>query len=189
MTASCTTQAPAYYDAIYRSEERYLRPYYDSPRYLLWVAALDLLSGDRTTRLLEVGCGTGQFAEMLSAAGYIHYFGIDFSPVAIAIADTHGIPCACVDAFTYLSVHSDFDILIALETFEYLDDLALLRLVPRGKKVMFSVPNFADPAHLRFFTSERLICDRYKWLLAFRHISLSLNREGRGWYLALGERY
>lgn len=53
----------------------------------------------------------------------------------------------------------------ATELLEHVDDdLGVLRQIPRRTLTLFSVPNFDDPAHVRYFSSETAVGRRYRGL-------------------------
>ena len=51
-----------------------------------------------------------------------------------------------------------------IETLEHLDDLQVIENIPQGKNIIFSVPTFDDPAHVRVYPSENFIKNRFKGL-------------------------
>ena len=56
--------------------------------------------------------------------------------------------------------------MICFEVLEHIqDDLGVLNRIPRGTKLLLSVPNFDDPYHVRYFSSEKEVYERYKGVM------------------------
>lgn len=115
-------------------------------------------------RILEVGCGTGQLADMLIRAGYNYVTGFDFSHVAVQMSkqrtgkDTFTVS----DVYEYYFNPEIYDTIIALEVFEHIDnDLEVIGKIQAGKRVIFSLPTFDDTAHVRHFKKAYEITARY----------------------------
>ena len=74
------------YDAIYASGGRsgiYELPYRHSWNFPLFKRVTQLLKASAATSVLEVGCGTGGLAHMVTEKTRVSYRGFDFSPVAV----------------------------------------------------------------------------------------------------------
>src|SRR5690606_1298081 len=76
----------SYYDGLFRENLAYHVHYKDSHYYVAWTQVLRFLTKIKPTNILEIGCGTGQFAEYLRDEGFTDYEGFDFSKEAIDIA-------------------------------------------------------------------------------------------------------
>jgi SAM-dependent methyltransferase len=76
--------------------------------------------------VLDVGCGPGRVAEAVLAAGASAYVGIDLSPRMLTVARDRLGPAAHVDLlegdFLDLDVPGEFDVVLALGLFDYLED-------------------------------------------------------------------
>jgi len=161
-----------YYDEIYSNPDSgYRLSYFDSTYYNLWKRVLLLIPKTDLT-VLEVGCGTGQFAEMLlDQRSNITYRGIDFSDVAIKAANQLGNSIGIF--FTTESAYdckiSIDDFIICLETLEHIDDFKFIERIPMGVEIVFTVPDFNDPAHVRYFKNINEIVTRYSRHLDFSH--------------------
>jgi len=111
-------------------------------------------------KVLDIGCGTAEIAKYIE-----NYSGFDFSTEAIKLAETDKIKVA--NAYTYN--YAGYDTYIALEVLEHLDDIAVIKRIPAGKFIVFSVPSFADAAHIRTYT-EIMMRDRYSKLINIMEI-------------------
>jgi len=136
----------AYYDRFY--EEGYSTASY-APVY---EAVIDFLLRMPDPRVLEVGCGIGDLAARICLEK-IPYRGFDVSPVAIDQCRTHGVRGVSIgsayDARMYAP--KDFNVIVALEVFEHIDDLRAIAKFPRDLHVLFSVPDFVETSHLRAY--------------------------------------
>ncbi len=181
-----------HYDRLYSDDHSghvtaYDRPYWDSHYYPLYKAALSSAVQIGARKVLEIGCGSGAFAHMLLDRSDLEYHGFDFSAAAIAKAAIRtGRPeCFSVErAEAGTTMDPQFDTIVCLEVLEHIErDLDVVRLWRPGANFVCSVPNFDDPAHVRLFTHEDQVRERYGKLLDIRHIQRvprALVR-GRGW--------
>ncbi len=161
-----------YYDQIYTSAEKYRTHYKDSIYFVLWTQAIQFIREMPSPKILEVGCGTGQFAQYLFDQGYRDYHGFDFSPEAIKIAKRSVNQQFDVgDALSRDSYTPDYNLVIAQEILEHIrDDFGILRNIKEGSAIIFSLPTFDDPAHFRWFLKPREIEKRYFRLIDIRKI-------------------
>ena len=78
--------------------------------------------------VLDVGCGPGRVAESVIDAGAATYVGIDLSPNMLALARRRLSGCESVELiegdFFAVDVSREFDVVLALGLFEYLDEPA-----------------------------------------------------------------
>jgi 2-polyprenyl-3-methyl-5-hydroxy-6-metoxy-1,4-benzoquinol methylase len=121
-------------------------------------------------KILELGCGTGQFAHYLRDEGHKDYYGVDFSPVAIETARkfsnlSFGIANIEKDGTFYKN--KTYDIVISLETLEHISDLEVFKRLMPNLIFIGSVPNFDCEGHVRHFTSMAQIINRYKPFINF----------------------
>lgn len=185
------------YDEGYRkggSGNSYHAHYTQSFYYPSWKRAMSYLYLlDREAKILEIGCGVGQFANMLFDAGFTQYQGLDFSSEAIKQAKTTNAAFAnqftVGDAFQTSLLDGDYDLVILFEILEHLnEDLKLVSRIRPGRKVMLSVPNFMDPYHVRCFANVQDVCNRYESLLnIFDTFEMPLTGSNKLFYL-IGER-
>jgi SAM-dependent methyltransferase len=90
----------------------------DRPRRALYPAAAPLwMVGDRRARILDLGSGSGAFAQLLTAAGH-EVFGMDRDPAQVAALGerlgTRLHVVGQVEALPYLACH--FDVVTASQT-------------------------------------------------------------------------
>lgn len=185
------------YDSAYRgggAANTYRAHYTKSFYYPSWKRALSyfyLL--DRKTEILEIGCGVGQFANMLFDAGFSRYTGLDFSSEAIKLAKETNPAFSerflVGDAFQTPLLDGAYDIVIMFEILEHLnEDLKLVSRIQPGRKVLLSVPNFMDPYHVRCFADVQEACNRYRELIKiFDAFEMPLTGSNKLFYL-IGER-
>ena len=158
-----------YYDKIYRENRQYMRHYKVSPYYQIWKRTLAFIPTGSS--VLDIGCGTGQYASMLRDNKRVTYCGVDFSPIAISIAKKK---CkgkfVCEDAFGF-EWTDGIDIVVILEFLEHIaDDKYFLNRLPVGIKFIASVPNYASNGHTRIFLSPQAVRDYYKDILDIEDI-------------------
>ena len=97
---------------------------------------------------LDVGCGTAELQKYIK-----QYYGFDFSKEAIKIANNPNVWVGDVyDEKNYDDC--GIEIFVITEVLEHVDDKKVLANVPKGKKVICSVPSFDDPSHLRTYNRE-----------------------------------
>ena len=151
-----------YYDRVYANGE------YTAACQPVYGAVLDYLARMPDPRVLEVGCGTGDLALQI-VERKIPYRGFDLSPVAIDRGRARGLAQVQVgnayDAVSYEP--DDYNLVLALEVFEHIDDLRALRNFPPHKQVLFSVPDYVETSHLRAYQDpKRDIVEYYDGLLS-----------------------
>ncbi len=141
---------------------------------------------EKDAKVLEFGCGTGLFAELLRDKLGCTVTGIELSPEAAELARGRLFRVLCLDAedtaWEMALAGETFDTVIVSDLLEHLKDpVALLRRVSpflsENGKILFSVPNVAhadvlaalsdnrfdytekgllDNTHLRFFAEKNL---------------------------------
>lgn len=182
-TGEALAASSNWYDEHYRlTPEAYDVPYHESVYLPIWECIAERL--EDSASVLEIGCGSGQLASLLIDRGLRDYVGFDFSPVAIELARKR-LPQANLQVAdartTSLLEETTYDVALATEVLEHLDDdLALLGRVRAGVRVIATVPNFDSTSHLRHFTDETAVCERYGAVL--REVAVSsvpLNRGSR----------
>lgn len=152
----------AYYDKIYSERDEYKIHYRSSCYCYLWKIVIEWLSLYMKPEILEIGCGTGQFASMLYDNGYTKYTGIDFSGKAIQIAKQTTKQTFYVDDIH--NIHNYvYNMIIALEVLEHIEkDIEVMNNIKDDTDIIFMVPKFDDPAHVRYFKNKDEVTERYK---------------------------
>jgi 2-polyprenyl-3-methyl-5-hydroxy-6-metoxy-1,4-benzoquinol methylase len=112
------------------------------------------LPTDRSAVILDLGCGNGEFLQLLSSLGYTNLAGIDLSEVQIETARQSGLKDVSVaSALEFLVDRYDcYDLISALNLFEHLQKNEVLRLLelvrqslrPRGRMLAIT-PNGLSP--------------------------------------------
>jgi len=115
-------------------------------------------------RILELGCGTGQFAEKIIKNGFHYILGIDFSIEGIKLCKKR-CPFSsfiCKDLYEEDFSNIDYTTALSLETMEHMtNDIVVLSKIENGKRVIISVPSFDDAAHVRWFNSPEDVGRHY----------------------------
>jgi len=148
-----------YYDEIYKKG-------YNTDRYtFLYSTIMNLIDKTPNPRILELGCGLGDLGRMIIEKGYA-YRGFDFSHEAIKICKEK-CPTGNFyvgDVYNKKSFEpEDYNKVIALEVFEHVDDLKVLKNIQPGTEIFASVPDYDDVAHLRLYKDwKKDIIEYYK---------------------------
>lgn len=106
------------------------------------------LVGERVA--IDVGCGTGRLLARLPKGS----FGFDISPVGVKKCLDADLNVEIGDAYGYQYMDKPFEVLIATEILEHVDDKRVVSRIPHGTKCIFSAPSFIDPSHVRFYTKK-----------------------------------
>ena len=162
-------QDSKYYDNIF-SADSYKKKPEDLPWFPLWAALVQEIKGLGVERVIDLGCGTGHFAEMLhDELPDIGYSGWDFSEVAIKEARERcphkGFAFAVGDLreldFSDETKHHP-TAFVCSEVLEHIeDDIELLKKIPEDSPILITVPDFDDPGHVRKFSGTFDVFDRY----------------------------
>lgn len=174
---------PSYYDRVYSVSRSYRGKSEKAGHFGLWKRVAALVSPE--DMVLEIGCGCGQLALMLYDKGIEYYRGFDFSEVGLGLCRVR-VPSY---QFTRADARDpepfeddDYEVAIAVEIFEHLDDdLAVIRQLPQGTRLIFSVPTFSSPSHVRFFRKNKAVHQYYGRALK------NLQVEGfKQWFIGTG---
>lgn len=117
----------------------------------------------RDAGIVEIGCGAGEFAELLWQAGFQRYQGFDFSSKAVDLArarlpDEFYVGVLDVEK----SAIPPADVYVCIETMEHLgDDTGIFSKLNPGALFAGMVPSFDGTSHVRFFLSAPEVQDRY----------------------------
>ena len=133
----------------------------------MWQKAIDILTN--TERIIEFGCGSGQFAKLCFKNKKSYVLGIDFSREAINIAcriNKKHMDKFVVKNLLKLNKLPEYNTIICFETLEHItDDLAVIAKIKPESRVLFSVPNYESLAHVRKFRFTSDIVKRYSDVL------------------------
>ena len=171
------------YDAAYK-RGKYLEHYTKSRWFERFEATAKHINID--DKILEIGCGTGQLANLLFDEQKRNYKGYDFSPVAINVCkslDLNPMTFYIANAYDESAYYPDYDTVIICEVLEHLDDFAILENIKQGTKMVISLP-YRSPAdnHLFVIRDEQQVIDRYKGIIDIETIELI----GGLWYVFKG---
>lgn len=172
----------------------YHQHYKNSFYYSSWKEAMTYLKGmDRSSSILEIACGAGQFAGMLFDNGFTNYVGFDFSEEGVSLAKANNPQFADLflvdDAFTSELLGKQYDLVICFEMLEHISkDLELLERVRPGTPVLLSVPNFDDPYHVRYFRTAAEVRKRYQKVIHISDIKCVKLTETNCLYYIMGKR-
>lgn len=170
-----------YYDEAYLNSEEYSLPFAESPYKQMWGKVAELIP--EGSKILDLGCGPGQFAEFLYSFGFNSYTGFDFSGVAVGACvskELSGFKFEIADLNIFPVSNYD-GLFVCLETFEHLKDYRLIENIGLGREIIFTVPDFNDEAHVRYFHSVNEVVDRYKHVIKFEHV-----QKFERWYICKG---
>jgi len=132
----------------------------------LYNKAIELLPPSINIKIAELGCGPGLFAEFLYKKGYENYWGVDFSKKVVELAKER-VPSYKfkVGNLCDKNIQKEFvnhNVFIIIETLEHItNDLSIIKAIPKEGKIIISVPNRNDPAHVRYFKSIEQVRNRY----------------------------
>jgi 2-polyprenyl-3-methyl-5-hydroxy-6-metoxy-1,4-benzoquinol methylase len=191
MTEPVAERPAAWYDAVYQTSTEYRLHYTESRYYFLWTVIVDRLLRSPLPQILDLGCGPGQFAELLADKGIVAYRGLDFSQQCIEQArqrcPTFQFDVADISS-TPLLEESVYDTVIALEFLEHVEqEIHVIRRLRKGAHFLASVPNFPYTSHVRHFTSTQEVQDRYGACFSrFRVDAFDEDAKGKRYYLMDG---
>lgn len=150
-------------------------PYRRSPYYPMFKGVRNLVRAQGSLRVLEVGCGTGNLAQLLFDSTSVTYRGFDFSPVAVDMATRRTgqrdfFVGDATDGQTYRGL--DYDTIVCTEVLEHIEqDLAAITHWAPGSWCVCSVPNYDASTHVRHFRSEQEVRERYGELIEIETVT------------------
>ncbi len=154
-----------WYDRAFEQNQHWREHYTKSSYYFLWTVIADRLVRRGVGSILDIGCGSGQLARLLSDKGIRQYCGLDFSEKRIAQArlvcpdfEFRNEDAFKSDAFDVC----DYDCLLTTEFLEHVEsDIEAIRRVKPGVYFIGTVPNFPWKSHVRHFADADAVQDRY----------------------------
>ena len=147
-------QNESYYNRLFASSS-------DMSRYYHIYNKIGQMVND-DEKVLDVGCGVAALQTFIK-----DYSGFDFSSEAIKIANNPNVVLG--NAYNKENYKEEYDTYIITETLEHLDDQKILNNIPKRKRVIFSVPSFNDPSHLRRY-NEEIVKYRFNGLIDIKSI-------------------
>ena len=111
------------------------------------------LPSEKTARILDVGCGSGNLLRHFKTLGYQNLHGVDISPEQVALA-RQGIPGVVEgNVFDYLdSASGQSDLIIGLDLVEHFNKDEVLRFLSAchkalrpGGRIILQTPNAESP--------------------------------------------
>lgn len=172
----------------------YHRNYKQSFYFPSWQMAMSYINHlNRDVPILEIGCGAGQFANMLFDNGFTNYIGFDYAAEAVTLAKQNNPERAgrfvVGDAFQTELMEKEYGLVICFEVLEHIqNDLTLLQRIRPGTQMLLSVPNFNDPYHVRYFKNEGEVRERYSKVMHISEISVSMLKQTNCLYYIWGNK-
>lgn len=165
-------QSAKWYNEVYKISQEYRKEPKDSRYYPIWNKALSLINNER---IVDLGCGSGQFAKLLLKNHKKFIYGIDFSIEAISIArelnPKNKLQFFVGDILENLPSSDLYDLVICFEVLEHVAlDMILVQRIASNKRFIFSVPNYYYQSHVRKFNSEMDVMSRYSELIDIKSI-------------------
>jgi SAM-dependent methyltransferase len=186
-------QPAAYYDQRFELSDHWKLHYTKSHYYPLWTVVADRLTRAKVRRILDIGCGPGQFASLLHDRGYEGYTGLDFSPNRVKAAREccPALEFIVADIFAsdVLESHG-YDCVLMMEFLEHIErDLEVLSRIRAGSFVLGTVPNFPAAGHVRHFKDCEEVRARYEPLFASLEVyDILADEKGRRHFILEGRR-
>jgi len=166
-------QPAQYYDAIFATSPAYNKSEPGEPGGLWEQVAHAALATQKST-IYDFGCGCGQVCQILYRDGFEGmYRGVDFSPIAVQKSrerNDHPLRNATFEVSDIIQMDVGSFIVDPLDSTvistEFLEhvvaDVPFVKAIPAGTRVVFTVPMFDDPGHVRWFMSAEEVSSRYE---------------------------
>lgn len=122
-------------------------------------------------KILDIGCGPGQFAESLLKFKPEQYLGIDFSDVAITLAkqrlqgnNNFSFLNESVLECDFENLSFDYNVVVTTEFLEHVnDDLGIIKKIKTNTKIYATFPDEDADGHVRFYSSNyKTACEQIK---------------------------
>jgi 2-polyprenyl-3-methyl-5-hydroxy-6-metoxy-1,4-benzoquinol methylase len=76
----------------------------------------------KNSRILEIGCNSGRFLDLIRQQGYINIIGLDISETAISMAVTDKIQLVSYDGDNIPFSNNFFDVVLSFDVIEHIPD-------------------------------------------------------------------
>ncbi|MFA5599027.1 MAG: class I SAM-dependent methyltransferase [Phenylobacterium sp.] len=152
-----------WYNNAYKKLVEYNKQPEKSGYYPIWFQAMSWINED--AKILDLGCGPGQFAKLLHKNGKNYVLGVDFSEVAIEKAKDNNplLNFIVGDLHDNDAYDCEYDVVLLFEVLEHIEnDILVLNKIKKDKVVIFSVPSFDAESHVRFFADLKSVLERYR---------------------------
>lgn len=124
-----------FYNDLYESggwNQSYFKHYSEIHYIDIWMKATEMIRDVENPKIIDIGCGPGQFANLLLDNHLTNYRGMDFSQEAIKHAkirnDRYRSSFSVDDVYTSNIFDEDYNIAVLFEILEHLDgDLEILK--------------------------------------------------------------
>lgn len=152
-----------HYNKGYKGAKKYECHFTESPYFEIWQHVVSIINPD--SKVLDLGCGTGQFANMLIDNDINLSYGVDFSTTAINMANK------VVEGNFYqgdlydkaIYDKHEYDTVVCLEVLEHINrDLEVLSNISKGTNIIITVPSYDSIGHVRHFNNINSVISRYK---------------------------
>lgn len=84
---------------------------------------------DRSSRILDVGCGTGRNLALLKALGFANVRGVDVNESLVADARARGFACVSVRELTREPAAAEYDVLLMAHVIEHFEHTKLVEFI------------------------------------------------------------
>lgn len=161
------------------SEQMYFLNYTETPWYPVWKKIISKLSENSISKVLDIGCGPGQFANcMRDELPEVEYTGLDFSQTAIDFATQLNPTTQFIvaDAVEYDYSSLEYEAVVITEFLEHVHgDLTVLEKLNSGSLILATLPNMDSEGHVRFLSKDydeaiQAIQERYSELCNIQQI-------------------
>ncbi len=170
-------QGAEYYDDVFKGDYR------PENRYFLYEYVFELIERLEDPAVLEIGCGMGHLGKMIVDKGY-PYRGFDISEEGLR----HARQICPEGDFRSANAYDnesyqpqDYNVVVALEVLEHVDDLKVFEKLPAGVMLIASVPDFDDESHLRTYHDvDKDIKERFEPYLKLNGIKIFQGQNSSG---------
>ncbi|MBW1666990.1 MAG: class I SAM-dependent methyltransferase [Deltaproteobacteria bacterium] len=131
-----------------------LRVHYD-----IYPKVLERINIGQNEKILDAGCGEGNLGKELLKKGYSNIFGFDYSLDGVEKAKKYYKECVMADIYSLPYEDNQFDTVICIEVFEYLDnpEKAFRELLRVAKKQIIIAS-----ANYTWFKIRAIVNNNYK---------------------------